>query len=383
MAHRIPSENYVYLEIASSLRGRIERGDFRNGRLPSERVLTVEFGVQRATVRRALKTLEEQGLVFRDATRGTFARPPAPPETDSGGIALVMGRAHDTTAPADIARGLTRAVREAERFLLWVDMPAAQGHAESEVPDPRDLIARGVAGAVLWPEIPASVERLRALRDAMPLVLLDRHVPGFESDFVGINDFAAGWAVAEHLLSVGHTRVGFISVAPHAGTVQARSRGYAAAMATAGTPARPEWTLHRERDLTSADDAAIEILLSDGDASPTALICANDSVAAALICALRRLGRRVPEDVAVTGFGNSMPQLLDALGLTTVAQPFEEMGRAAGQLILERLRAQAAVVRSGASPPPVRDVLLDAEVIVRSSCGAGRPAPAQPGLPTT
>jgi DNA-binding transcriptional regulator YhcF (GntR family) len=174
--------NYLYLEIASTLRGRIERGDFAQGRLPSERDLTSEFGVQRATVRRALKTLEQEGMIFRDATRGTFARPRGAvrrkTEVEKAGIALVVGRAADTTAPGDIARGLAHVVRADDRFLVWFDTPAAPGHAEVEVPDPADLVARGVAACALWPQIPASVERLRALRDALALGLLVRRVPG-------------------------------------------------------------------------------------------------------------------------------------------------------------------------------------------------------------
>jgi DNA-binding FadR family transcriptional regulator len=101
------------MEIASSLRGRIERGDFKRGRLPSERQLTAEFGVQRGTVRRALKELEAEGLVFRDTTRGTFARTGAAPGRRQAGIALVVGRAADTTAPGDIARGLSQVAYEA------------------------------------------------------------------------------------------------------------------------------------------------------------------------------------------------------------------------------------------------------------------------------
>lgn len=368
---RILSGTYIYLEIASSLKGRIEQGDFHNGRLPSERDLTAEFGVQRATIRRALKTLEEQGLVFRDATRGTFARPGStPPRTEHGGLALVIGRAHDTTAPADIARGLAAAAREAERFLLWVDTPSAPGHAEAQVPDPRELMGRGVAATVLWPEIPAPVARLRALRDAMPLVLLDRRVPGFESDFVGIDDFAAGKQITRHLLSAGHRRIGFASVAPHVGTVQERYRGYAAALREAGLSPRSDWALHREGDLSGRDDSAIQAMLAGGGESPTALVGANDSVAAALYCTLRRLGRRVPDDVALTGFGNSMPTLLDALGLTTVAQPFAEMGRAAGEMAQERLRRRGG---TGEAPHSFQEALLPIEIVVRSSCG-GSPA---------
>ena len=94
---------FLYIDIATSLRGRIQRGDFTGGKLPSERELLAEFGVQRATVRRALKRLENEGLIFRDTTRGTFVvdnlasgqenRYSA--DSDPAGIALIIGCASD------------------------------------------------------------------------------------------------------------------------------------------------------------------------------------------------------------------------------------------------------------------------------------------------
>lgn len=380
---------FLYMEIASTLRDRIARGDFGRGRLPSERDLTAEFGVQRATVRRALRELEEEGLVFRDATRGTFAfsSESAPshgnghaPDIDTGGIALIAGRASDTTAPGDIARGLGQAARERGRFLVWFDTPAAPGHAEAAVPEPKELLARGVVACVIWPEVPAPVERLRALRDAIPVVLLDRHVPGFESDFVGINDFAAGRMVTEHLLSVGHRRIGFVAVDPHASTVQERFRGWAAALAGAGITPAPSWSLHKNGDYGEADDPLLTRLVAgteDGGGPITALVCTNDTVAAQVIRHLQRTGRRLGEEVAVTGFGNSFPVLLDALGLTTVAQPFEEMGRLAGEMLSARLDGEKpSGPVNGSLPNPYpgfrgwRERELPINLVVRRSCGA-------------
>lgn len=89
------------------------------------------------------------------------------------------------------------------------------------------------------------------------------------------------------------------------------------------------------------------------------MVCANDTVAARLIRFLRDMAAR-PGRQAVTGFGNLPP--LDALGLTTVAQPFEEMGRVAGEILLARL--------CGEKTPPTREMELPVTRIVRGSCGA-------------
>lgn len=368
----------IYRDIASTLRSRIARGDFRQGKLPSERELTGEFGVQRATIRRALQTLEQEGLVFRDSTRGTLAASPVSFErrlhssSQTTGIALIMGRAADTTAPSDIARGLTRVMNASEtrRSIICFDAPAAAGHVEAPAPRPADLLASGAAGAVLWPQIPSDVATLRALRAAMPLVLVDRRVPGFESDYVGIQDHAAGQTVTQHLISAGHQRIGFLGVAPLVGTVQARCRGWMTALLDGGITSRPGWTLLRQGDdLDPVLDAPALRLFLEGDAAGplTAVVCSNDTVAAGLLCFLRAEGRRVPDDVAVTGFGNAFPQMLDALGLTTIAQPWEEIGAAAGEILLRRLAG---------NPPSADDyteVELPVSLVVRSSCGAVSP----------
>ncbi len=362
--------HFIYLEIAATLRGRITRGDYVSGRLPSERTLTTEFGVQRGTVRRALQSLEQEGLIRRDATRrGTVAlaggTPPRPTSRATGGIALVIGRASDTTAPGDIARGLSQVVSDQKRFVAWLDMAAAVGHAEASAPDVEELFDRGVAAVALWPEIPIPVEKLRRLRDALPLVLLDRRVPGFESDFVGIDDFGSGRKITEHLVGLGHRRIGFVSTAPHVSTVQARCRGWAKALDDAGITPLADWILHRDNGgtITGADHDALDTLLQPrGKGAPTAIVCSNDTAAAGVMQYLRSRGIRPGEDIAVTGFGNTFPALLDALGLTTIDQPFERIGRTAGEMLLSRL--------NHAAPPLPHEIELTAELIIRSSCGA-------------
>lgn len=364
---------FLYLEIASSLRGRIERGDFEDGRLPSERHLTSEYGVQRATVRRALKALEREGKIFRDATRGTFAgvRADVAPLATSGqgrGLALVLGRAADTTAPGDIARGMAQIARDAGRFLVWFDTPATPGHAEAEVPDPGELAERGVVACALWPQVPASAQRLRALRDAMPVVVLDRKVPGFEADFVGIDDVDAGRRVTEHLLAVGHRRIGFVAVEAQATTVLDRYRGWAGALYAAGITPHDRWALLKPADLTGPEDDALMRLLDGGGDPVTAVVCTNDTVAAHVLRGAELLGRKVGSDFGVTGFGNTFSALLDAVGLTTVEQPFEAMGRMAGEILRSRLEGTAGDIRT-------QEVKLPVSLVVRRSCGVGVYAP--------
>lgn len=353
-----------YEEIATVLRERIARGDYADGRLDSERRLQEEFGVQRATVRRALETLMADGVIFRHRTKGTFTMPPPPrPSSLVGGIALVVGRAADTTAPQEIARGLAGAVSADGRPVLWLDASASPGHAEAAVPDPSDLLARGVAGVALWPQVPADTARLRALQRALPVVLLDRRVLDLDCDFVGTDDVDAGQQITRHLIERGHRRIGFLSSAPQASSVQAREKGWRAALTAAGVNVPYSWARAQTLDLARLDTAGLNDFLLDGEGGPlTAVVCSNDTIAANLMRWLRdSRGLHVPGDMAVTGFGNSLPSLLDALGLTTMAQSWEEIGRAAGELLLSRL--------SGDLSPTPREIELPATLLARASSG--------------
>jgi DNA-binding LacI/PurR family transcriptional regulator len=366
---------FRYEEIAAVLRQRILSGEYSSGRLPSERALLTEFGVQRDTVRRALDVLEGDGYVFRDPARGTFILPRVESANGAampGAIMLAVRRTEHSTGPSDILRGLSHVMEAVGRPIFWFDTGDKPGRPEP-VPSREHLRARGVVGAAIWPEMPASLERLRLIRAMMPLVLLDRRVPGFESDFVGFNDADGARKATAHLLRLGHQRIGFLSAEPEAATVQARVWGYRSAFENAALPFSPEWILHAEQGIRSLSLPTLSAFLEQSGQPLTAVLCANDTIAVRFIGILRTLGKRVPEDVAVIGFGNSLPPLLDALGLTTVAQPFERVGQAAGEMLLTQLHER---LTDNTPPTSVREVELPVELIVRESCGAGRsPSP--------
>jgi len=350
--------DFQYTRIACAIRDRIAQNLYPNGRLPSERELMVEFSVQRDTVRRAFDVLESEGLVYRDATRGRFATPSSGARAAQGTILLAVRRTEFTTSTAAVQRGMAPLVNDAGHGISWLDLLGSAETETLQLPAPDVLRARGVAGIALWPEMPANLSRLKALRAAMPLVLLDRRIPGFESDFVGFDDAGASRTITAHLIERGHRRIGFMSAEPLAATVEARVRGWGTALEAAGIAPEPEWILHQDGGLGRISPERLMEYLNAGGDPLTAVVCANDTVAARLIYFLKSHGKRVPDDLVVTGFGNVQPPLLDALGLTTMAQPFEEMGRAAAKMLLSRLRGKAG---------EPRDTELPMELVVRDS----------------
>ncbi len=335
-----PEFRYQYEEIAWILKEEILRGDFADrGRLPSERLLVERFKVQRNTVRQALDRLEREGQISTEGKRGSFLRP-LPTHADGksflvnihGGFSLNLARLKD---------GFLRTATEAGYQVRLVDSRPAVGAALDPIPDAR-VLDRDIAGAVVWPQNPTDLDALNRLNETVPTVLVDRRVTGLSLDCVRFADLAGGRMVAEHLIAEGHRRIGFISDDVFAETVQHRWHGYAMALEQADIPIDPRLTLFFHGLDAPFYSLSIRYILGLRKAAPTAIICSNDVVAFTLLRFLHGEGIRVPDDLAVTGYGDSMPDYSNAMSLTTVHQPFYEMGQAAAKILAERVGQLAA-----------------------------------------
>lgn len=202
----------------------------------------------------------------------------------------------------------------------------------------------------------------RALDEAgIPVVLLDRTVVPYPErkvhDLVGIDNRRAGYRVTEHVLRLGARRIAFAAVEHAASTVAAREAGYREALHAWGAPVSGE--LVQRLDPTSA--AGVRRLMA---ATPDAVVCANDWTAARLMHSVLELGYTVPGDLRLVGIDDMPYATLLPVPLTTLRQPTRDIGATAFAVMLDR------VVRPDG---PVRDILLQGELIVRRSCGAPRP----------
>lgn len=347
----------AYREVAAELRRRIEAGEYGpKTPLPSERALEQEFDVHRATVRRALSVLATEGILNRSPGQRAFIRPSSP---EVGGVGLYVGGPTDPYARALIAHGLTDVFSElsAPHYIVWSDS-AAYGIRANEMEEPVERLS----ALVLWPPRLPDVPRLRLAKSRMPVVLIDLRVPGFESDFVGFQDFEAGYRAAQHLYEIGHRRVTFIGdVVPE--TAQFRRSGIRQFCQESGM--EMVWPFAAgSGPLGHLPDPLQRALVEMPRTQwPTAAICTNDETAAVIISFLARYGMRVPDDLALMGFGNAQPELLSALGLTTMEQPYIEVGRETGRLIIDRL---------GDLSPSAEclEIRLPMRLVIRNSCGA-------------
>jgi GntR family transcriptional regulator, arabinose operon transcriptional repressor len=352
-----------YQAIREAIRKEIESGVYGAGvRLPSDAELGSRFDVSRLTVIRALRELEQRGIVQRRAGSGTYVREAAAgPQTRVFG--LLMPDVGDGEVFQPISRGIVRAGETLHHRLLWGNAPDSWSDKERQAEELcRYFIERKVDGVFFAPvELTPDqyavneriVESLAAVR--IPIVLVDRCFKPYPErsryDLVGIDNHRAGFRMTRHLLADGARRIAFAFRPGSAATVDARKAGYREAMRLAGLPPMDFPTDGNDFDLIKK---LWEELRPDG------LVCANDLTAARLMQNLLRLGCRVPQDVRMVGINDVKYASFLPVPLTTLRQPCHEIGTEAMRVMLERMEAPGA---------PARDVLLDCELVQRQSCG--------------
>ena len=176
------------------------------------------------------------------------------------------------------------------------------------------------------------LEQLRNLR--VPMVVLDpAGGPTLEAPAIGATNWAGGLAATEHLIGLGHRRIGFIHGPKQVLASRARFDGYRAALDAAGIPYDPALIYDGDFYHQSGFDAA-KALLSLDDA-PTAIFASSDQMAFGAYEAIRQSGLRIPEHVSVVGFDDLPESRWTSPPLTTVRQPLAEMGALAARTVLE------------------------------------------------
>jgi LacI family transcriptional regulator len=243
---------------------------------------------------------------------------------------------------------------------------AIHGRAGSARQWMKNLRDRASDGVILVTSVlePVLHEELRRLN--VPIVVVDpAGSPPLEAPTVGATNWAGGMAATEHLLSLGHRRIGFIAGPPRLLCSRARLDGYRAALEGAGIPV--DDTLITPGDFYHAAGSTGASTLLDLPEPPTAIFAASDQMALGAIEALRRRGLRVPEDMSVVGFDDLPEVRWLSPPLTTVRQPLTEMGMVAARTVLRLARgeeldsprlelATELVVRASTAPrPPARD----------------------------
>ena len=357
--------------ILSTLREAIVSGQYTEGeRLPPEGELVEQFGASRPTIARAMRELQAAGLVERKVGSGTYVRRPAGGSRRLFGL-LIPGLG-ETEIFEPICGQIAKEARRNNDGLLWGHFSRA-GDGDNRHQQIRETfrhyVQENISGLFVSLDHPPDEDALSrtilsAAEDArIPMVLLDRDVARYPErsrhDLVGIDNRRAGHRVTAHLIGLGCKRVDFLINSHPGPNADIRVAGYRDALLAAGIAPRDEW-VHGGRP--EDPEFAAELVRKRG---ADAIVCVNDATAARLMRSLDGLSIRVPRDVRIVSFDDTRLAEMLTVPLTTLHQPCQAIGTAAYRMMMTRLEHPEL---------PVMDLLLDAPLIVRASCGAGFPA---------
>ena len=194
----------------------------------------------------------------------------------------------------------------------------------------------------------------------LPVVTLESNIEGFNSFY--INNTAASQLATQHLINLGHKRIGIIMGSEdfsgmHNTMRETRYKGYKLALETAGLQANPMLE-NTGNDIYEGGAEAMQNLMSIPD-PPTAVFAVTDEMAIGALKTIRSMHLRIPEDISIIGFDDN--DISDHVGLTTIKQPVTSYGELAAERIIELLVED--------NPPEPKHVELEYKLIIRSSTG--------------
>lgn len=356
----------LYQQLQNAIHGNIESGRWPSGyRLPTYRELAEIAGVSLITVQQAVDNLVQEGLLYRRQGLGTFvATQEMKPKSNK--IGLFVLRLRDpffsrlaqaiqsealnhgyTISVFSLDEGMTQTSRAIELLVDQHPMGIITTAAESD-------------------EALGQVADLR--RKGIPMVVVDGHLQDAQVDFVQIDNYCGMALLIDHLIELGHRRIGFASDPFITFGVRERIQAFPRILAERGlefTPALLQVS-HLPDDQGGWDAAHKLLALRE---PPTAIACSHDAIAPGIMRAARELGIRIPQQLSVVGFDDLALSAHLEVPLTTVKQPVEEMGKMAMEMILKRISKPAGekfechivspelVVRSSSAASPVEKEL--------------------------
>lgn len=211
-----------------------------------------------------------------------------------------------------------------------------------------------VAGVILSPTLPL-LASYRQSDYPFPVVLIDRCESDTDADAVVLDNVDAAQRLVRHLVEAGHQRIAFFYGAASA-TGRQRLQGYQDALSSAGlTP-----IAQALKPTTDEARAVMRQYLEKHSQLPDAVVASSGLILLGLVEALREAGLSYPDDLAIAGFDDMPWTRVVTPGITVLAQPTYDMGRAAIELLLARIAQPEQAVRR---------IVLRGELLVRGSSG--------------
>lgn len=267
---------------------------------------------------------------------------------------------------SDVVHGIDRHAVTAGYSLLLAD---THDDEDTELRAVGELLRRRVSAIILAPS--GNAERtLNYIRQTqVPVVVLDRFVEQ-HVDQIGVENVEATAQLVDHLVGIGHRRIGMVAGRAGLATSSERTAGYRLGLERNGMASSPEFVVSGDSQAQPAEDAVATLLRLPEP--PTAIVVGNNRMTIGVMRGLRAAGLSVPDAIALVAFDDFEWSDLFHPRLTAIAQPVLAIGEQAFDLALSRINAPGT---------PPRRVLIRPTFMHRESCGCRPDAHADAASP--
>lgn len=324
-----------------------------------------QAGVSTATVSRVYNNAERVSEPTRLRVLQAAKKLRYRPHISARNLAMKKSRLLSAVIPVltnafymEVIRGMQNEIHQSDFDLLVFAAPRPE-----EIDDQlyRALQPGRSDGLLLLSTVPTDEQEALIKSVYSSVVLTDALHPEFDS--IAVDNRQGGYLATMHLIEQGYRDIAHITVAaPKPPQASERLAGYKQALRDAGLPVRPELIVASQKHLYGfVEEAGYEGMktLMEGSVHPEAVFAASDVQALGALDYLRTKQLRVPEDIAMIGFDDI--RVSSYVGLSTLRQPMQVMGRYAVKRVLERLEQPDL---------PVDQVQMTPELVVRNTCGA-------------
>lgn len=351
-----------YNKIIEDLKIQIKQKKYLPGdKLPSENMLSREYEISRQTVRKALTVLENEGYIYAVHGKGTFVSELVRHTKNSKNIAVITTYLSDYIFPR-VIQGIDKIFSENGYSIV---LKTTKNSQAAEARCIEELLSKDIDGLIIEPSKSHIYCKHLSLFEQMdeysiPYLFIQGYFEEL-SDRPGVfvDDEKGGYLITNYLISKGCKDIyGVFKVDDVQGIN--RHKGYVRALQEHGILYNPDkviWFHTEDREVKPRE--VIGSLVKKG-IKMDAVVCYNDQVAVEVVRSFQAHGVRVPDDVSVTGFDNSLISKNNLIPITTVSHPQELLGQRAAELMLRLIRGEKIENDSN-------HIIMEPKIVIRKS----------------
>lgn len=357
-----------YMMVIENIKKWIDNGEVKPGdKIYSENELSKMFDVSRHTVRQAIGELVHQGLLYREQGAGTFCSHPSEPthiteeDTSFSGknIGIITTYISDYIFPS-IIRGM-ESYAASKGYSLFVS--STNNDLEKEKQCLEAMLSRDVAGLIIEPTKSSDYNPnihyyLELEQKGVPYLMINQYYSQLNPPYIVLDDEQGGFMATSHLIELGHEKIiGLFKTDDMQGVY--RMKGLIRAFRDHKILFSNDTIVpYTTEDLQYGFKQKLDGILDDPDYVPTGIVCYNDEVAVEIIQILREKGYRVPEDISIIGYDDSVHAIASEVKLTTLSHPKAKMGEDAAKWLIDTIEN---------NEKPQNSIVYTPELVVRES----------------